>query len=248
MPDFVGIGSIRSGSTWLWENLRKHPSIAMPNTKELHFFNRQWDKNYLPLLPRNTERKCRYASRFLPVRLLNPKKCIGEISPAYAILPDEKKQVFHKWMPNAKLLFIIREPLARTWSHILRRCTQTGEQVEQMSDEEIIGVIENTGIKKQSMYLENLQSWLTYYPQEQIHILCTEDCSTAPKETLQSIFRFLSIEENPPIDWGIAEQREHIGPTMPISKRVKQYVLETYYSQQQALEKLIGRQLPWDPE
>ena len=38
--DFLGIGVQKAGTSWLWKNLRQHPSIWMPPRKELHYFDR----------------------------------------------------------------------------------------------------------------------------------------------------------------------------------------------------------------
>ena len=38
-PDFLVIGAQKAGTTWLYENLRKHPGIWMPKEKELHYFD-----------------------------------------------------------------------------------------------------------------------------------------------------------------------------------------------------------------
>ena len=37
-PTFVGIGSMRCGSTWLYQVLQCHPDIRMGNLKEVDFF------------------------------------------------------------------------------------------------------------------------------------------------------------------------------------------------------------------
>jgi hypothetical protein len=39
LPDFIGIGAQRTGSTWLYRCLSKHPEIWMPPIKEIHFFD-----------------------------------------------------------------------------------------------------------------------------------------------------------------------------------------------------------------
>lgn len=41
LPDFVCIGGMRCGSTTLWEMLRRHRGIFLPETKELHYFDRE---------------------------------------------------------------------------------------------------------------------------------------------------------------------------------------------------------------
>jgi hypothetical protein len=38
-PDFICIGAPKSGTTWLYQNLNKHPSIWLPPVKELHYFD-----------------------------------------------------------------------------------------------------------------------------------------------------------------------------------------------------------------
>lgn len=40
MPDFLGIGGTRCGTTWLHDMLRRHPELWLPPIKELHYFDR----------------------------------------------------------------------------------------------------------------------------------------------------------------------------------------------------------------
>lgn len=43
-PDFIGIGAQRSGTTWLFNQLRGHPEFKLPYIKEFHYFDR--DRRY----------------------------------------------------------------------------------------------------------------------------------------------------------------------------------------------------------
>ena len=38
-PDFLGIGAQKSGTTWLYDNLKCHPQIWLPPVKELHYLD-----------------------------------------------------------------------------------------------------------------------------------------------------------------------------------------------------------------
>lgn len=49
LPNFLCIGTQRSGSTWLYSNLKKHPEIWLPPVKEIQYFNEK-EKNYSPNL------------------------------------------------------------------------------------------------------------------------------------------------------------------------------------------------------
>ena len=39
LPDFMGIGFQRCGTSWLDDQLRRHPSVWLPSIKELHYFD-----------------------------------------------------------------------------------------------------------------------------------------------------------------------------------------------------------------
>ena len=52
LPDFLGIGPMKTGSTWLYKNLQKHPKIEFGNPKifkcinekELHYFDKKYPR------------------------------------------------------------------------------------------------------------------------------------------------------------------------------------------------------------
>ena len=39
LPNFLGIGAQKAGTSWLAKNLEKHPEIYMSPHKEIHFFD-----------------------------------------------------------------------------------------------------------------------------------------------------------------------------------------------------------------
>ena len=60
-PQFLCIGAQRSGTTWLYRNLSKHPAVWMPPHKELHYFGAaSWHPlALLALSPRHENRRWR---------------------------------------------------------------------------------------------------------------------------------------------------------------------------------------------
>lgn len=44
LPNFIGIGAARSGTTWIAEQLSQHPGVWIPSRKELHYWTR--DRKY----------------------------------------------------------------------------------------------------------------------------------------------------------------------------------------------------------
>src|SRR5688500_10259087 len=108
-PDFVGVGAMRSGSTWWWELITAHPGVAVvPGTrKELHFFDEFWHGGF-------DERQLQRYHRFFP----RPEGClVGEWTPRY-MLDVWTPRMLAAAAPETNLLAILRDPLARYRSHL----------------------------------------------------------------------------------------------------------------------------------
>ena len=102
-PDFIGIGAQKSGTSWLFKNLRKHPQLYFPETKEIHFFDWYFYKglNW-------------YCKHFKDADISQYK---GEITPCYSILSEEKIKFIHQINPKLKIILLLRNPIERAWSH-----------------------------------------------------------------------------------------------------------------------------------
>src|SRR5438094_2063174 len=90
-PTFVGIGSMRCGSTWLYEVLKCHPDVQMSSAKEMDFFFMpqmlQYDLDW-------------YTAHFKPAKGRERKPIRGEISPRYARLKPWHVRRIAKLLPD----------------------------------------------------------------------------------------------------------------------------------------------------
>ncbi len=109
LPTFLGIGSMRCGSTWLYEILQQHPDIQMSRPKQLQFFNKQMLVKELSWYSMHFPGPGHPAHR--PVR--------GEITPFYARLSTQSVCNIHQLLPLARIVLTIRHPVERVWSHLL---------------------------------------------------------------------------------------------------------------------------------
>ena len=72
LPDFFCIGAMKAGTTWLYENLRCHPDIYLPDRKEDYFFSYEFYNQSLR----------HYSRRFAQ----GAGRVKGEVTPGYGIL------------------------------------------------------------------------------------------------------------------------------------------------------------------
>lgn len=197
LPHFLGIGAMKAGSTWLYENLRCHPDLWLPRPKELHYFDR-----YL-----KTGRLVDYAAQFSG----GNGKLIGEVTPAYSALPLSRIQYIRRIMPRVKLILLFRNPIERAWSQVfMRLVTKRHRCLEEVSDEEFIVEFNHQGTVKRGEYTKMLSNWLQVFPREQLYIGLYDDIKHRPKELLTDIFRHLGVTTE--VDWGRIPYERTIRP------------------------------------
>lgn len=157
--DFLGIGAHKAGTTWLHRMLGLHPDIGLPPQKELHFWDKRWPAG---------ESIERYEARF--AGLARPIK--GEITPAYAILPPTTIRVVHQRYPDLRLIYILRNPIERAWSHARMGYSKTVSQDTRDALDTrrdwFLQHFRSADSLLRGDYETSLRNWLAVYPQEQL--------------------------------------------------------------------------------
>ena len=189
-PDFLGIGAQKSGTSWLYQTLRRHPELWLPKVKELHYFDqkqdlgrrrlrdslrsrapvhRRWRKQFRQRV-RSYRRGFSFESLrfdlrfFFPGRLddawyaslfaLAGDKVKGETTPDYSALPPEKVAHVHELMPEARILFVMRNPIERAWSQALMFARKSGAPREAL-----VPHLDREHSVARSDYLRTLETW-----------------------------------------------------------------------------------------
>ncbi len=224
---------MRSGTSWLRRHLNAHPQIWMAEPKELHFFDRHF-----------VDDSSRYASHFADAP---DTASAGEFTPAYAILESEMVGRIRGWMPELKILMILRDPVKRAWSHARKDFAKYwGKEIEDATLEDLRPFFDSPNIAKRGDYLSCLQTWLAHFPKEQFFVSFMEDVKTDPEGVLREHFEFLGVESDQ-FDFGKAELSKPINPrpSVPLPEGAVDYLRETLSRQNPGLEELLGRPMPW---
>jgi hypothetical protein len=143
----------------------------------------RWDVRFL--LPRRLD-DAWYASLFK----LAGQKVKGETTPDYSALPPEKVARIHALMPEAKILFVMRNPIERAWSQALMFARKSGA-----SREALLPHLEREHSVARSDYLRTLDTWGACYPEEQIYVGFVEDIHFHPEQVLSGVYSFLGVSE-----------------------------------------------------
>jgi hypothetical protein len=178
LPNLVVIGGAKCGTTSLHAYLGLHPQIFMSRQKEVQFFTKHFEKGV-----------AWYAAHFRAGRE-HPVR--GEASPLYTCYPriTDVPERLHAVVPDAKLVYLVRDPFARLRSHVVFMAS--GRQVASM--DALLDPFETNPYVAQSRQAWQLERYLAVYPPERILVLAAEDLRDARRATLAAVFRFLEVE------------------------------------------------------
>ncbi len=179
LPDFLGIGAQKAGTTWLYENLCRHPGIFLSHPKELHYFDETFHRSLRF-----------YAKHFEPGRY----QVKGEITPAYSILPIARIRFIRTVMPAVKLIFIMRNPSDRAWSQaVMELVTKKKRKLAEVTDSAFKTYFTSERCMRRNDYLTILDNWMSVFPREQLYIGFFEDIVNHPRELLSDVFSHLGV-------------------------------------------------------
>lgn len=204
VPDFLIISPTKTGTNWLFRNIDFHPQAFIPPVKELEYFSLAWKWFNMDW----------YLSFFKP----GVGKIKGESSPLYASLPRHSIQAIYSMNPNIKLIFLMRDPIGRAWSHAkhdfkfrcLNFCSFKGE-FAQVTNAKWMETFNQTTHLVQGDYLGCLQRWLSVFPANQIYIEFFESIVHKPERLLYEIYQFLGLDFRDGINQGLAKAKIFAG-------------------------------------
>jgi hypothetical protein len=179
LPNFLVIGAMKAGTTTLHQYLDLHPEVFMPETKELHFF--PVDKNWSRGLSW-------YESQFAGSAGAVAR---GEASPSYS-QADQFPGVAARIatvLPDAKFVYVVREPIARMQSMYLHQCA-SGAETRPVDR----ALRENPIYINSSRYAWQVGQYLEFFAPDRFHVFTTEQLSTDPQVVLRRLFAFLGVD------------------------------------------------------
>lgn len=163
---FVGPG--RSGTTWLYENLKAQSVFSVPRSKkEIAYFNNHWEKgdrwflNHFDFKPNH-----RY---------------FGEFSTHYfasETVVDRVRQLF----PDAKIMITLRSPVERMIS-VVQYQLRAGVI---KSDSDLSKVITDFAFLKPFLYYQNSQNWVDGFG-ERVKLLDYNLLKVAPEKYWEEV-------------------------------------------------------------
>ena len=187
LPNLIVIGAQKCGTSGLHYYLGLHPEVSMSSPKELNFF----------IAERNWCRGLQWYARHFD----HSARCRGESSPNYAAFPQHMgvPERMAEVVPDAKLIYIVRDPLERIAAHYVHNFAKRREK----GDLRQTLLHPNTSYVARSRYFTQLQRFLEFYDRDRVLVI--ENCGLRDERaaTLRRVFEFAGVDpgfEHPKFD------------------------------------------------
>ncbi len=195
--DFVVIGAQKSGTTSLHQYLDQHPDIFMSKPmKEPRYFLPfdETQRYYLEATQlRLTSKEELYREHML--RNYRGERLFGESSTDYTFFDRARQyripEVIHEYNPRMKLVYILRNPLARLRSNYLHDSREGREHGITFSDYLLKGGRQHV---LTSLYGYQRAAYTPLFPAKRFKLLIFEDLVRDPNAVVQEVFEFLGVE------------------------------------------------------
>lgn len=218
-PDFIIIGSQKSGTTSLHYYLNHHPYLVGSKPKEIHYFDKwinygydlNWYQNHFKTIP-------------------SKKVLFFESSPNY-IYHKEVARLIKKYYPTIKLILILRNPIDRAYSawnmyremyeknkpdfskrkgrvprepnYIYKYLMKDRNQFPDFSEAIQIelkllnqkNVPKEPAILRRGFYVDQIRNYLQIFPRKNLYIIGFKDLTINTKKVLNNLDNFLGVPE-----------------------------------------------------
>ncbi len=205
IPNFLGIGAKKSGTTWVAEVLRVHPDIFVAHGKELHYFTANFHKGL-----------DWYLSNF---KTVEKQKAIGEYSVSYMSDSKVVARRIYDLNPKIKIIVALRNPVDRAFSHYCWSM-QKGKNFTTFVD----SIKTNPSFISDGLYFQKMEPYWKIFSNDQIHFILYDDIKNNDIKVQKDLYRFLEVEECFDSGLGDTVVGKTITPRLRIAEGIRQKV------------------------
>jgi Sulfotransferase family len=211
LPDFFLAGQPKSGTTALYEILRRHPQIFMPPLKEPLFLASDLQRGLRWSAVRGRPHTLNeYLGLFSEAK---PEQRVGEASPLYLWSEDAARNIADL-QPSARIIAIFREPADFLRSLHLQLLQSRVETVDDLGRALALENERRRGkqvprrcarprallYSERVRYVEQLRRYHAVFPAEQVLVLIYDDFRADNEATVRRVLRFLEVDDGAPIE------------------------------------------------
>jgi Sulfotransferase family len=269
-PDFLCIGMGKSGTGWLYDQCSHHPEFWMPPIKEMHYLDREqprmitaqtlldnlvtrhkrdgggtWkvqDYKELKFLREAiAARRKRMSLEFYAAMFrFKTGRVSGDISPSYCTMPEDLIAQVMERFPDIKVILMMRDPVARAWSHFAMKARGKKVDTEKLRDpKQFTRLFEGSKAARKGSPASITLKWLRHVPPKQYRHFFFDDLQSDAARLRHDILGFLGAD--PALgDLDPGHNRKADKPKIDITPEIEAVLAEQFAEELRACAAIFG--------
>jgi hypothetical protein len=213
-PDFFIVGAFKSGTTALYEYLRRHPQVFMPFHKEPNFFGDDLTRHYGRLSMPD------YLALYRDAR---PRQRVGEASTWYLYSSSAAREIA-TFSPPAQIIVLLRNPIDVMYaqhSQLLFRADENLTDFQAALDAEPARrrgdqlppppVRPETLFYRHSVHFaEQLERYVDVFGRQRVHVALFDDLVADTAATYRGVLEFLGVDPTFQPDFTVHNENKRV--------------------------------------
>ncbi|NND01353.1 MAG: sulfotransferase [Acidimicrobiia bacterium] len=263
LPDVLIIGAQRSGTSSLYRYLGGHPDVAASLRKEAGYFSRYysngeaWYRAHFPLRARGRWH-----------RSIRGRDLISfEATPDYLLDPRSARRAA-ALVPEARIIVLLREPIARAYSHhqhmtrlgfetldfraaIEAEESRIGEARQRMTGDDSYASRDylHFSYLERGHYARQLTSWFDEYEKDQVLVMRSEDLFNRTASAFADVLEHVGLSSWQPSDFANHSRLSNPGQSLDeaLDASTRRYLEAHFAPSNSELFDLLNWEATWTP-
>ena len=203
LPNFLIFGVQKAGTISVYNYLKQHPQVYTSPIKETEFLSRESARRPELLtdeektgLTKGGRQKIVTIDRYKALfEAAGEAIALGEASPNYLFAHEQAVPNIQTYLPNVKLIAILRNPVERAYSDYLMSLRQVVGNHKPLAEQiETSGQTSYTLLK--GLYYKGTKHFLDAFGPEQVKIFLFDDLRQNSAELMRELYEFIGVDSS----------------------------------------------------
>jgi hypothetical protein len=200
LPNFLIFGVQKAGTTSVYSYLKEHPQVYMSPLKETGFMSRPQTGE--PAASEQVELSLGGRSPILTLQDysalfdgVQDEVAIGEASPNYLFDYEQSAANIKTYIPDAKLIAILRNPIERAYSDYLMNIRQVVGNRKPLAEQIKTSATTSHTLLK-GLYYDGVNHYLKTFGPDQVKIFLYDDLQKDSNQLMRDFYSFIGVDSD----------------------------------------------------